>query len=90
MPATGQPVMLRRMSPQAPAVVRPCCRSRSKTAGTSGNRIQWSWMFWRVEISPLFWPNRREISPITRSCWGVTMPPGIFTRIMKVPTLGLS
>lgn len=47
-------------------------------------------MFWRVEISPLFWPNRREISPITRSCWGVTMPPGIFTRIMKVPTLGLS
>ena len=33
-PATGQPVMLRTASPQAPAVVSPTARSRSKTSGS--------------------------------------------------------
>ena len=52
MPATGQPVMLRTLSPQAPAVVSPAASRISKISGSSASSIQWSWMYCRVVSSP--------------------------------------
>ena len=89
-PATGQPVMLRTVSPQPPAVVIPAASRSAKTFGSSASFNQCSWTHWRVESSPSPLPYRFETSPIARSFAGGTMPLGILIRSMNVPTFGLS
>ncbi len=89
-PATGQPVMLRTLSPQAPVVVRPAAARVASTSGRRAISSQWSWTFWRVVSSPCPRPKRCEISPMVRSPFGVRRPPGTLTRIMKWPSFGLS
>ncbi len=90
MPETGQPVMLRTVSPQPPALVIPEASRSAKTSGSAASSSQCSWMHWRVVSSASPRPYRFETSPIVRSLAGVSTPFGIFTRSMKVPTFGLS
>jgi len=54
-PESGQPVMLRTLSPQAPAVVRPAAARAASTSGSSCMASQWSCTFCRVVSSP--WPR---------------------------------
>jgi hypothetical protein len=42
IPATGQPVMVRTLSPQAPTVVSPAASRIRITSGSSASWIQWS------------------------------------------------
>ncbi len=52
IPATGQPVMARTLSPQAPTVVMPAASRMPSTSGSRASSIQWSWTFCRVVSSP--------------------------------------
>ena len=88
-PATGQPVMLRTASPQAPTVVSPLRRARRTRPGASRARGSGagSSVAWRA-------PRRRgravrELAD-ARSCSGVRRPAGSLIRSMNVPIFGLS
>ena len=86
----GQPVMLRIVSPQPPAVVSPTPSRWRRISGSAPSSSQWSWMFWRVESSPSQWPHVFEASPIARRCCAVRTPLGSLIRSMNVPIFGLS
>ena len=66
-PASGQPVMLRVTSPQAPSVVMPVRQSVSSTVGRSSIVTQWSWTFWRTVRSAMPRAYRSARSAIART-----------------------
>ncbi|CAM5732308.1 hypothetical protein SALBM217S_10518 [Streptomyces griseoloalbus] len=83
MPATGEPIITRGVSPQAVTVDSPTASRRFQISGTSSMRIQWYWTFCRSVMSAVPRANSCEISPITRSCRVVSAPPSMRTRSMK-------
>ena len=90
MPETGQPVMLRTVSPHPPALVIPAASRSANTSASAPSSSQCSWTHCRVVSSASPRPYRLATSPIARSFAGESTPLGILTRSMKVPIFGLS
>ncbi len=76
-------MITRGQSPQASVVESPTASSFSQIAGTSSMRIQCSWTFCRSVMSAVPRAYSSEISPMTRSCPVVSLPPSMRTRSMK-------
>lgn len=87
IPASGLPTGLRTLSSPDWIVERPTACRPSRISGTSGSWTPRNWKFWRVVMSAQpSSPYLAMVLPRKRTCSEVTMPFGIFVRIMKRPS----
>jgi hypothetical protein len=92
---SGQPMILRVLSPQPLRAKKPLLAISRTTVGRSRFLIQWNWMFWRVVRRMEGMPSGlvvylREISSITfQRCASKTPPPGMVMRIMYIQSFSL-